>query len=91
MARKPLNPSEEFLDHIVTMIKNLLMDNVNYTNGYYHGLKFPHNGIDEMIRDTKDRAKHILDHIEATKHLIEELPAGVIELKVPVIPGKKGS
>jgi hypothetical protein len=64
-----LGNSEIFLEHITTLLKNLLIKNVNYENSYYanqYGKPF------ELIKDTQERASYILGEIEETKHLIEE-------------------
>ena len=65
--RKRKTDAEAFIEHIKTLIKNLLINNVNYTNRYYYKLNF---AIDELIKDTKERGRWVLEQIEQTKHLI---------------------
>ena len=60
-----LSPEEIFLKDIRTLINNLLINNVNYTNGYYG-----FNDTYKVIKDTQDRAKYILDRIDAIDHLV---------------------
>lgn len=60
-------PEEIFLEHITTLINNLLIKNINYDNGYYHK---EGKYISDVIGDTKERAIYILEEIENTKHLI---------------------
>lgn len=73
MPRVLPEPADVFLDHLKTMVKNLLINNSNYTTGYYYDLQKTRGiGLDEMIRDTKDRANHILEYIEMADHLVKE-------------------
>ena len=60
-----LSPEKIFLDAVSKTIKNLLINNPNYTNNYYD----KKNAWD-VIRDTKERASFILEKIEEIKHLI---------------------
>jgi hypothetical protein len=61
-------PEQVFLENIIRTITNLLINNPNYTNTYYHG-----KCAFEVITDTQERARHILDKIEQIKHLIEPM------------------
>ncbi len=64
--RKMPEPEEIFLNGIKTLLKNLLITNVNYTNGHY-----PYScSTIRMIADTKERAGYILERIEETEHLV---------------------
>jgi hypothetical protein len=65
MAREPRKGEEIFLEHISTLIRNLLVTNVNYTNGHY-----VRTSNYDVIVDTKERANYILEEMERTKHLI---------------------
>jgi hypothetical protein len=67
--RKVPEPEEIFLNGIKTLLKNLLITNVNYTNGYY-ARGFTWNTINELITDTQERAGYILERIEQTEHLV---------------------
>jgi hypothetical protein len=64
-TRKPLQNEELFLENLVTIINNLLINNINYKNRYYLN-----KNICDLIDDTKERAQFILDKIKQTKHLI---------------------
>jgi len=70
MSRKQ-NPEQVFLQHIKVLIRNLLINNKNYRNGYYATGFGGHDYI-ELLNDTKERAKYILDEIEKTEHLLED-------------------
>ena len=61
------SPEQIFYDDITKLIKNLLVENPNYTNGYYH--KDGRN-IFNLYTDTKERAKYILEKMDDWKHLI---------------------
>jgi len=68
--KKELNPNKIFYEHIETLIKNLLIDNKNYSNGHYFDL----NGQVfhfKLLKDTKERANYILKEMKQTKHLID--------------------
>lgn len=64
--RKHKKPEDIFLDDITKLIKNFFIDNVNYNNGYYNN-----KSNYDVINDTKERAKYILDRIERIKHLVD--------------------
>ncbi len=67
--------SEIFYNDIYSLINNLLINNKNYTNGYYSAL-YDYNSrtqpFNKLLEDTKERAKYILDRMESEKHLIDE-------------------
>ena len=58
-------PEQVFYSHTATLIKNLFIDNVNYTNGYYSRLSYF-----ELISQFKEKARYILETMEDEKHLI---------------------
>lgn len=62
-----MTPEQIFLRDVKTLIKNLLIDNPNYSNGYYQ-----REGWDRpnLLKDTKERAQYILDRIDQTSHLV---------------------
>jgi hypothetical protein len=62
-----LTNEELFRDNIKKLIRNLLVKNVNYTNGYY---PYPHTGEQDIKKDTIERANYILEEIDRTEHLI---------------------
>ena len=66
-----VDTSKIFLDHITVLISNLLINNKNYKNTYYHS-GFGGRDFVALLADTKERAQHILEEIDKTKHLIEE-------------------
>lgn len=57
------DPEIIFLENIKALIRNLLIENPNYKNGYYA------KG-NNYIEDTKERARYILERIEQTEHLV---------------------
>ena len=59
---------EIFYDYIYSLVKNLFIENSNYTNGYYMDMSYR-----EVIEDVKKRGQYILDVMETTKHLIVPL------------------
>jgi hypothetical protein len=63
--RPQIDPNQLFHDDITRAIKNLLIENVNYRNGYYIG-----KSTFDFQRDTIERANYILEKIEKEKHLI---------------------
>ena len=65
-----IKPEQVFLNRINKLVKNLLIDNPNYTNRYYYQDRGLFGGIHELINDTKERAGYILREIDAVKHLI---------------------
>lgn len=67
MPKKRIPNHEVFLMHLTTLINNLLIYNVNYVNSYYMA-----QSKSDLLDATKERAQHILDEIEKTKHLIED-------------------
>jgi hypothetical protein len=72
MPRKSPEPEDVFLAHIKSLIRNLLIDNVNYTNSYY----WSSGSFDshKFITDTKKRAEYILEQIDETDHLVKPFP-----------------
>lgn len=64
--RRKIPNHEVFLTHLTLLINNLLIHNVNYVNSYYMA-----QSKSDLLDATKERAQHILDEIEKTKHLIE--------------------
>lgn len=69
--RAKINPEEIFYNHIKKVITNLLIDNPNYKNGYYHYEGCPGSGMKgDLLKDTKEHASYILKELENTKHLI---------------------
>ena len=66
--RKGPSNSEVFLIHITSLINNLLIENVNYTNGFYE-----RDRMADLLVDTKERAGYILREVERTKHLVEDV------------------
>lgn len=60
-----LTSKKIFLDRIQNLVKNLIVDNVNYKTGYYFD-----KPIFKFKEDTIERGRYILEEIENTKHLI---------------------
>lgn len=60
-----ITPKRIFLDRIKLLINNLLIDNHNYKGNY-----FMDSSKYDLLEDTKERAKYIIEEIERTKHLI---------------------
>ena len=76
MPRKHPEPEQIFLDHIKRLVKNLLIDNPNYTNDYYWNKgdgrwTYDH---EKLLADTKKRAEYILEQIDETDHLVKPFP-----------------
>jgi len=73
MAKKriPIPPEKVFLDNVMNLVKNMFVDNPNYTNGYY--LK-DEGSVSDLIADTQERGRYALEEIEKTKHLIIDDP-----------------
>lgn len=67
MPKRP-RPEDVFYDSIYTLINNMLIDNPNYVNHYYSN-----KSNYEIVNDTKERAKYILDKMKEYKHLLEEV------------------
>lgn len=67
MRKHPEN-WEVFYNHIATLIKNLFIKNINYTNGYY---PYNYEGVTKLLKDTQERGDYILEEMERTKHLID--------------------
>jgi hypothetical protein len=67
MKKRGNKPEEVFLDNLQRLVKNLLVDNINYKHYPKTG-----QGCLELQRDTKERGKYILSEIEKTKHLLKE-------------------
>lgn len=65
MIRNKRKDEEVFYDHIEALIKNLLVTNINYKNGYY-----ANKSTFDVIADTQERGEYILGQLEQTKHLI---------------------
>jgi hypothetical protein len=74
MIPAQLTPESVFLTHITRLVKNLLVEDKNYTNGYYtqRPAAQMHKAVDDLILASKDKGRFILDEIERIKHLIEE-------------------
>ena len=66
-----LEPKEVFLSNIKNKIKGLLINNLNYTNGYYYSKQIRGIPLEELIRDIKEKANYILEEIDKTEHLIK--------------------
>jgi len=49
-----------FYKDIESLIKNLLIQNINYSNGYFHN---PNYSKYDLLKDTKDRAEYILQRL----------------------------
>ncbi|MFA5395441.1 MAG: hypothetical protein WC346_05405 [Methanogenium sp.] len=64
ISKTPL-PEKVFYDHIFSLIKNLLIDNINYKTCYYSD-----KSVYDLKEDTKERSNYILAEMEKTKHLI---------------------
>jgi len=69
--RRSKEGSDIFLKHIITLIKNLLIDNKNYHNDYFNN---PGYTAYNLRHDTIERANFILEEIDKTKHLVESPP-----------------
>lgn len=67
---KKIKPEDIFLQKIKSMIKNLLVENKNYTNNFYlnNGRRYDYFAL---LDDTKERASYILQTIEDMEHLIK--------------------
>lgn len=68
------SPEDIFLKDVRTLITNLLIDNPNYKSDYYfkdNNSHFNENNTMKLIKDTKDRAKYILERIDSIEHLIK--------------------
>jgi len=63
--RKITPPEDVFFNSVASMIKEILIDNVNYKTGHYHETG------NCMISDTKARAQWVLDKMDDWKHLIK--------------------
>ena len=61
--RKQQEPEQIFYEHIKTLIRNLLINNKNYSTGYYQS-------VFDLKNDTIERAKYVLEEMEKTKHLV---------------------
>ena len=70
VRRSRLSPEDIFLKDIKSLINNLLIDNPNYKNDYYFKESDTMNTI-KLIKDTKDRAKYILERIDNIDHLVK--------------------
>ena len=77
--RKVYEVEEIFRDHIVKIVKNLLVHDPNYDTNYYTS---DYRGNSQLIKDIKDKAEYILEEIANTEHLI--LDNGVKELQEQV-------
>jgi len=67
MSKNEIKSENLFVDSVVILIKNLLIDNPNYKNGYYYNND---RTIFDLIEDTKERSKYILQKIDEMKHLV---------------------
>ncbi len=82
MSKKTTTPEDVFLKDIKDLVRNLLIDNPNYDNGHYYKDTTVFNTI-QLIKDTKERAKYILERIDALEHLVKDFPdepKGVLQL-----------
>jgi len=70
VRRSRSSPEDIFLQNIKSLINNLLIDNPNYKNDYY--FKDSNTmGTFDLIKDTKERAKYILERIDEIDHLVK--------------------
>jgi len=60
-----VDAGEVFYNRIEALIKNILVDNINYKNGYYN-----EKSLHTFKKDTIERSKFILEEMEDMKHLI---------------------
>jgi hypothetical protein len=65
IKRPVVDPRQVYHDRISRLIRNLLIENKNYTNGYYAD-----KPVHQFRDDTKERAQYILEEMEGMKHLI---------------------
>ena len=63
--RKLIKTEKVFYDAITSLIKNLLINNPNYNNGYYND-----KTILDFKLETIERSNHILTKLKEIKHLI---------------------
>ncbi len=70
VRRSRLSPEDIFLKDIKSLINNLLIDNPNYNNDYYFEESDTRNTL-KLIKDTKERAKFILERIDNIDHLVK--------------------
>lgn len=73
MARNLPKPEDIFLNDIKKLIRNLLIDNSNYVTDYYHKKDGFGCHVNNLLTDTKERAKYILTRISETEHLIKDI------------------
>jgi len=64
--RKQDLPEQVFLTSIKKLIRNMLIDNPNYTSTHYNNKSVYH-----VIEDTKERAEYILERIDEIDHLVD--------------------
>lgn len=70
VRRSRLSPEDIFLKDIKSLINNFFVDNPNYNNDYYFKESDTMNTL-RLIKDTKDRAKYILERIDNIDHLVK--------------------
>ena len=70
VRRSRLSPEDIFLKDIKSLINNFFIDNPNYNNDYYFKESDTMNTL-KLIKDTKDRAKYILERIDNIDHLVK--------------------
>lgn len=73
MSRNLSKSEDVFLNDIKKLIKNLLIDNPNYETDYYHKKDGFGCHINNLLTDTKERAKYILTRISETEHLVKDI------------------
>lgn len=69
--RKAQDPQQLFLDTIKNLIKNLLVENINYKNNYYFDASGRYDYY-KFREDTINRAKYILNRIDEMEHLVKD-------------------
>ena len=70
VRRSRLSPEDIFLKDIKSLINNFFIDNPNYNNDYYFKESDTMNTL-KLIKDTKERAKYILERIDNIDHLVK--------------------
>ncbi len=69
--KKPQSPADLInadLELLSAMVKNLLVNNINFKNGYYFS-KYP--GSERFVREVlRDQAEHILIRIDEVKERV---------------------
>ncbi len=65
-----MSPEDIFLKEIKSLINNFFIDNPNYDTDYYFKESETMNTL-KLIKDTKERAKYILERIDNIDHLVK--------------------